>query len=264
VADTEIAKRKINRELGAPNDINEEQNNQTERAVNEWCGFYDEGKQPAVSLRGDNHTIHYQQHMRDFYGEDTEDLLLEADWNQVELALWGSEGEFDELEAMEAALKAAPPTAQPLQPLPGPDGQVSPDDIQAAQQEWALKIQQRKMFDSMPKALELRLAWFWERKLDKAGFFTIKEEADPATGMMAVTIDTDRQQNVKKMLRWRAHTEAHFRTAQKLSAIAQAGAQMPAAPGGVETQAGTIPASSAEAMPGPGAGVGATTAAGTE
>lgn len=263
VADTEIAKRKINKELGAPNDINEEQNSQSERAVNEWCGFFDEGKQPAVSLRGDNHTIHYQQHLRDFYGEDTEDLLVEVDWNQIELALWGSEDDFDQIMALEAELKLNPPTAQPLQALPGPDGQVTPADTMAAQQAWQQKMQQQQVVAALPKALELRLVHVWQKMLDQSGVFRTGTTPGPVPGVMAVTTDTERQKNVAKLLRWKAHTEAHFRTAQKLSGMAAAGAQMPAAPGGVETQAGTIPGSPGTSLPGSGAGLGATTAAGT-
>lgn len=272
-ADTAIAKRRINRELGAPTDINEEQNQQVGRAIDEWCLFCDEGRDPAVNERADDHTIHAQQHTADLMGDEAETLLEAVDWNQIELALWGWSDDFDQLLAMEQALKANPPTPNPPAVPPGPDGQVTPQMQQAAEAQWQHQQQAAAMIAAMPKALELRILQFYQGWLDKAGIFNIPPgppppaAPDPMTGQpmpqAPPQVDLERQSAAMRVLRFRAHAEAHYRLAEQKAAQAAGGMQTPAAPGGTETAHGMIPGSAGQAMAAPGAGPGATTASGS-
>lgn len=270
IPDTASARRKINRELGAPLDINEEQNKQVERSIDEFCLFFDEGRDPAVSQRGDDHTIHFQQHMLDLMGDEAEQLMSDVDWSQIELALWGWEEDFDALMAMEQQIKLNPPGDKPLAPMPGLDGKVAPGAAEEALAQWQHAKQIQATLAAMPKALELRIFEFQKQYLEKTGIFN-QQQATPGLapgltvpGMPAppAVVDLPRQNAAHRILRFKAHAEAHYRLSQAEAAKAAGGAMAPAAPGGIETASGTKPGAPGEAIPGSGAGPGAATASG--
>lgn len=271
VADSAIAKRRINREIGAPTDINEEQNKQVERAQNEWCLFYDEGINPAINPRADDHVIHAQQHTADLMGDEADKLMRDLDWSQIELALWGWDKDFDKLLQMEQMLEMNPPPPSPPQPPPqAPGVPVVPGQAEAAIAQWQHQVQAKQKIDAMPKALELRIFEFQQKWLERIGIFNIPPGPPPpptpsgtfdAMGQpimvpAQVQVDTQRQDDVLRVLRMRAHAEGHFRMAEQKAAAAAMGAQSPAPPGGIETAHGMTPGGPGGAQPGPGAGPG--------
>lgn len=260
VADTATARRKINRELGAPLDINEDQNKQVERACDEALAYYEDGLAPAVDIRADDHTIHFQQHMLDLMGDDWQRLRDDVDWNQVQLAIWNWQEDFDVLMSAEAELKANPLPPQPPMPLPDPvTGKVAPEAVAAEQQQWQQRQQTAQIIAAMPRALELRIFQFMQKTLEQSGILQ-NQAPDPMTGAVAVQVDTERMGKINQLFRFYAHAEAHYRQSQ---AQAQAAAPGPAAPGGMETPRGMAPTQGEPAQPGAGSGPGATTTAGS-
>jgi hypothetical protein len=266
--DTALAKRKINQVLGAPTDINDEQNKQVERAIDEWCLFFDEGLDPAVNPRGDDHTIHFQQHMLDLMSDEADDLKRDIDWNQIELALWGWDEVFDALMAMEQQLKTNPPPPVPPKPQPMPDGSVPPEMALNAQEQWQHQVKMQQTIAAMPKSMELRIYQVMCNYIAQSGVLADPLAPPPVQipgqPPQPAPVDQDRQQTVNRILRYRAHAEAHHLLGQQQAAQAAGGAQMAAAPGGVSTQSGTIPGNPGQAVPGPGAGPGSATAAGNQ
>lgn len=261
IADTDLARRKINRELGAPLDINEDKNKQIERAIDEWCLFYDDGKDPAVDRRGDAHLLHFQQHMLDLMGEEAEQLLEGIDWNQIELALWGWNDDFDALMAAEADLRANPLTPEPIIPK-APDGSVIPEIAQQAVAMWEQRKAIAEKIAAMPRALELRIFEFQKTWLDDQQIFATSVVQTPM-GPQPTAINLERQKKVHRILRFKAHAEAHYREAMTQSAQAGVGAAIPAPAGAPETAAGMVPGGAGSAIAAPGGGPGATTMSGS-
>lgn len=261
IPDTAAAKRKINREIGAPLDINEDQNKQVERACDEWLSYYEDGREPAILQRADDPVIHFQQHMLDLMSDEAQKLRDSVDWNQVELAIWGWDEDFDALMAQEAMFKAQPIPDTPPAPQPNPiDGGTSPEDQAAAVAIWQKQREVMAIIAAMPRALELRIFEFMKKRLLDSGILSaeVPGPLDPMTlqPTVVVQVDMERQETAHKLMRFIAHAEAHYR----LSGMGQG---MPAPPGGVETPQGTVPGAGQPAIPGPGAGPGATTAAGS-
>jgi hypothetical protein len=261
--DTADAKRKINKELGIPLEINEELNQQVERAEEEWFQFYEENRQPAVSPRSDDPVIHYQNHELSLRSEDGRRLMDECGWNDVELALWGWEDKLLAMESMEQSLKQPPPPA----PVPGPgpagepeEGDLDPKTVEQYQQSLQVRAQMEQAVAQFPKAPELRVYLIWSQML--APLFAEPQIVQDPLAPASIP-DPERWQKILRVLRWKAHIEAHYRDAQRRATAAQAGIPMPAAPGSAETSAGLTPTPGQVAIPGPGAGPGATTGSGS-
>jgi len=261
--DTADAKRKINKELGIPLEINEELNQQVERAEEEWFQFYEEQRQPAVSPRSDDPVIHYQNHELSLRSEDGRRLMDECGWNDVELALWGWEDKFMAMEAMEQSLKQPP--EPPPSAGPGPNGEPEggepdPESVDQYAEGLAQRAKMEEAISRFPKAPELRVFMIWSQML--APLFGMPQaSADPS--VLPMPPDQERWAKILHVLRWKAHIEAHYRDAQRRATAAQAGIPMPAAPGSAETSAGLVPTPGQVALPGPGAGPGATTGSGS-
>lgn len=247
-ADTAGAKRKINKAWGIPTEINEDQNRQVELAEEEWMRYYEEGTVPVVKMREDVHQIHYETHVLDWLGEDAGRLRDDVDWNQIELALWGWDEDYDALVATEQRLKLNPPPAQPLQVAPGPDGQIPPGAQEQMNAMWQQDMQQQQQIAALPKAPELRMMIVFTKRLEQ---------------VQLLGQDPERDKTVTDLLRWKAHFETHYRIAQAQTQAAMGGTAIPQAPGGPETPAGMVPGGRGPTMPGPGAGPGASTASGS-
>jgi len=247
--DTADAKRKINKELGIPLEINSEQNQQVAWAEEEWFQFFEEGRAPAMSQRSDDPIIHYQSHELSLRSDEGRQLMASCGWSDAELLLWGWEDKLEALEAIEQQLKQPAPLA-PVGP-PGLDGQPGDPTPEAAQvyaEGLAQRAQMEQQVQQFPKAPELRVALIWAQML--------------APFLETLGQDPGRAQGIGRVLRWRAHIEAHFQEAQKRAIASQAGLPIPAAPGAAETSAGLQPTPGQVSFPGAGAGPGATTASG--
>lgn len=257
-ADTDGAKRKINKALGIPTDINDDRNRQVELAEEEFMRFYEEGIRPVVKMREDVHQIHYETHVLDWLAEDASRIRDEVDWNQIELALWGWEEDYDALEAAEQDLKLNPIAAGPMKAMPGPDGNVDPAAQQHADEMFAQRQQMAQQIAALPKAPELRMVIMWQKKLAGVQPPLFGPPQDPT-----VQYDQERDQKVTQLFVWKAHFETHYRAAKAQAQAAAGGMMMPASPGGPETPAGMMPSGRGPVAPGPGAGAGATTASGS-
>jgi hypothetical protein len=260
--DTADAKRKVNKELGIPLEINEEQNQQVQCAEEEWFEFYEEQTAPAMSQRSDDPIIHYQVHELSLRSEDGRRMLSDCQFSEVELQMWGWEDKLNALESIEAQLKQPPPQA-PVR-RPGPDGtpeqgELDPASVEKYQQALATRAQMEQQIQQFPKAPELRVFTIWMQML--APLFAIP--APLAPGQAPDPMADARWPQIQRVLRWKAHIEAHFREAQKRAAQAQAGVPVPAAPGSAETSAGLVPSPGQVAYAGAGAGPGATTGSGS-
>ena len=260
--DTADAKRKINKELGIPLEINEEQNQQVQCAEEEWFEFYEEMTEPAMSQRSDDPIIHYQVHELSLRSEDGRRMQSDCQFSQVELQMWGWEDKLNALESIEQQLKQPPPQA----PLPGPgpggapeQGALDPASVQAYQQALATRMQMEQQIQQFPKAPELRVYQIWIQMLTPM----FSQPAPLAPGEAPDPNAPARWPQIQRVLRWKAHIEAHYREGQKRASMAQSGVPVPAAPGSAETAAGLVPSPGQVAYAGAGAGPGATTGSGS-
>ena len=262
--DTADAKRKVNKELGIPLEINEEQNQQVQSAEEEWFEFFEETTEPAMSQRSDDPIIHYQVHELSLRSDDGKRMLSDCRFAQVELQMWGWEDKLNALESIEEQLKQPPPQA-PV-PGPGPNGEpeqgpLDPLSVDKYQQMLATRAQMETQIQQFPKAPELRINMIWNQML--ATVFSQPTPPAPGVAPQDPAMVADRWSEIQRVLRWKAHIEAHFREAQKRATQAQAGMPVPAAPGSAETSAGLVPSPGQVAIPGAGAGPGATTGSGS-
>jgi hypothetical protein len=260
--DTADAKRKVNKELGIPLEINEEQNQQVESAEEEWFEFFEEMTDPAMSQRSDDPIIHYQVHELSLRSEDGRRMQTDCKFSEVELQMWGWEDKLNAIESIEQQLKQPPPMAPT--PGPGPDGApeqgaLDPLSVEKYQQALATRAQMETQIQQFPKAPELRVYMIWQQMLEPIFGST----PQPAPGEVVDPLAQARWPQILRVLRWKAHIEAHFREAQKRAAQAQAGVPVPAAPGSAETKAGLVPSPGQVAYAGAGAGPGATTGSGS-
>lgn len=247
--DTAVSKRRVNTILGLPLDINADQNRQVEQAQEEWIRYIEDGVEPAVDMRGDYHTIHFQCHQLDLETDEATLLKDEVDWNQVQLALYGWEEQLTALEGAEAMLKMPDPA-----PKPDPNGNISPDEVQHAVAEQQKRAQMRQMLEGMPRAPELRIAWLWDKILQGANIGWGGPEGTPGA---------DRRRTGMTLIRFGAHSEAHYRLSQATAMAGAAGVPMPAAPGGPSNAAGMMPGGpGGPAAPAPGGGPTGSTASG--
>jgi hypothetical protein len=244
-ADSAISKRKINEELGVPNDINEETNNQVMDAEEEWLAFINEGIEPYVDKRKNDQMIHFKQHLISLDTQEGRDLSAQSQWGMVESQLWGWEDQLDALEQAEQMIKANPPSPEAPEPIKSPEGDVDVAVYKQMIAEWQQRQQMAQRVAQFPKSTELRIMQIWEPVIQQ--ITGNDQEAFQAVGMMA---------------RFRAHIEAHYRLAMAQSVAAGQGTPIPAPPGGVETQTGSIPGNPTMAFAGTGSGPGATTASG--
>ncbi len=240
--DTADAKRKINKELGVPLEINDETNQQVEWAEDEWYRFSEENVLPSMSMRSDDHIIHYQCHELALKSEDGRKMMDDCNWGQVEMGLWGWEDKLMALEALEASLKQ-PPDPRPMAAPGMPEDSVDPNAVDVWQKGLAMRAQMQKKIQEFPKAPQLRILMIWSQILTEA--------------------QTPPSPDVERVLYWKSHIEAHYREAQKRATVAQAGIPLPATPGATETRAGLTPTPGQISFSGPGAGPGATTASGS-
>ena len=248
IPDSAAAKRKVNKALDIPLDVNETQNLQVSAAEDEWLAYVEEQIQPAVKTRQDYHAIHYQAHDLAFTSDIAKKYMRAADWNQVCLAIEGWEKDFEQILEMEASLEMNPPTPEP--PMPPPDLMGNPPTQEAVSHAimiWQSRIQAKQQIDSMPKAMELRILQVKKNLLGQSG----------------VEMNDERMDAVEFLLRFDAHIEAHYRMAKGQADAAAMGEQIPAAPGGVESPTGMLPEPAMPTAAGAGAGQGGMTASGS-
>jgi hypothetical protein len=248
IPDSAAAKRKVNKALDIPLDVNETQNLQVSAAEDEWLAYVEEQIAPAVKPRQDYHAIHFQAHDLAFTSEIGKKYMRQADWNQVCLAIEGWEKDFEQILEMEASLELNPPSPEPPVPMPDPlTGVVSPDAHAHAVMVWQSRIQAKQQIDAMPRAMELRILQVKKNLLAESG----------------VEIGDERAATIDFLLRFDAHIEAHYRLAKGQAEAAATGEQIPAAPGGVESPSGMLPEPAMPTVAGAGAGQGGMTASGS-
>jgi hypothetical protein len=240
--DTEHDKREVNRILGISRELGEEKNVQIEGAQDEWLRFIEEDRDPVIKQREDAHVLHFETHVLDWMGPDARDLKDSCNFDQVELALWGWEEQFDQLMAMEAELKANPPQDPRAGPPPTrPDGTPDAAGAQFAVEQYEQRLQMQQTVQALPKPIELRLLAVWTPMLAAA-----QVQVTPVMG---------------RLMRWKAHFEGHYQLG-KLQAMTAAAVPAPAPPGSPETPQGLLPGPGQTTIPGSGAGPGAETASG--
>lgn len=244
-ADSAAAKRRINKEWGVPPEINEETNNQVQQAEDEWMRYYAEEGVPAVCLRSDDHQIHFKTHSLSLQQPEAKQWLRDCVWEEVELDLWGWEEQYQKWQQADQMLQQNPIGGGPDPVQPGPNGEIDPNLAQAAQEAYNQRVMIAQQMAMIPKAPELRIQMVQLQMLAPK-----------------YSVDATRWALIQKIVRFRAHYEAHYLIAQEQSMAVQAGMPIPAPAGGVETGTGNIPGNPVMAFPGAGSGPGATTSAG--
>lgn len=227
-----LAKRRFNRIMEIPQDINEDENLQVDIAEKESMAWIDDGKEPHIDPDLDSHPIHWDQHAEDLISEEWSKLKEACDWGARVFDLWGWKDELRSLEEAEAQFKVKPPVA------PVEEKQfLDPGAYQQELQQYQLNVQIQQRLQGMPKPIELRIMFVWTMMLKKAGF-------DGAA------LSPETQQAHGKVMRFEAHAAGHRWLTQEQAITPEA---QPPAPGepGTDAGAGEGPAGAPEAEPEP-------------
>lgn len=160
--------RKINRAIGAPEDLNEESNIQDDEAKREWEAFVDDGVEPCVDQQSDYHPIHVRSHMTVLL-KDKRALALKADitkqgvpWPMVLNMVWEWERMWSELSTtMEAVRKAPTPEDLADKVILGTMDQATAMQTQNELQVLIPKLTKR--IAGFPAALEKQIYDVWAR-----------------------------------------------------------------------------------------------------
>jgi hypothetical protein len=238
-ADSAPAKARINQALEITNEINADQNQQVERAQNEYIAWIQKDKPPIIrEMTGtDDPLIHWQQHTEDLQGEEWEDRKEACEWWRVELALTTWYEDFKALMSMEELFKGQPP----IPPIPdialaeAPVG--GPEVYGAAMKKYQMDMQIKAKLDALPKQTELRILAIWQETLKPLGL--VPEDFD----------QTDQALAFRKVVRAEAHAQGHRYLLEKRTMNVNMGADMAAAPGASTTDQGTVPSAGEPALP---------------
>lgn len=212
------ADRKINREIGVPEVLNEDRNIQQDRAHGEWVDYTENGEEPMVDQSSDDHEIHFKDHDLDMKGAEAEklkDTLVtfpvpelgrpvsgpEYRWPNILRITWSWEKMLTQLLQMSQALETAPEPEKAL--AIG----VPPEQLMQIQAK--LMKAQEALGPDWPEALELQIEEVWRRMIESSGLVMI----DP----------------LRALVRFNAHRLAHWKLAQAALAARTAAAVAPVA-----------------------------------
>lgn len=234
VADTAAAKRKINKHLEIPLDVNEDANNQVDAAEAEFLKWDGQDIEPVIDEDGDANHIHWEIHKLDLGRQEWQERKEACRWSEVLLHTWGWKDDLTKIEAQEALFKVQPPVP-PVQEIAELAGQQALDDATRA---FEAQTQALEMIQGLPRPTELRIMYIWKTMLSKAGFQPIDDEVIP----------------FGKVFRAEAHAAGHRWITQKQAKAAMVGQPQPSAPGAPQNASGMIPGPGDVVTPPPGGG----------
>jgi hypothetical protein len=229
--------RRINRAIGVPELLNEDNNIQDDDARDEWASYLSKGDEPMIDKQADNHAIHYETHNVAMESREARELKKAiaqqgVPWSMFLRATWEWERLFKELTASRLAIQTAP----------------SPEQLQ------------RTMPPAMVMEVGAKLA---KAKQNLMGFPAVLELQifDVFTRLCtAYKIDINIPE-LKQLARFKAHGLGHWWLATQMMAPPM-GAPAGPGPGGPPAAGGPPPpAAAAPGVPGVPAGAGAGPAA---
>jgi hypothetical protein len=234
-------RRRVNRHLEVPMDVDEDDNAQIECAQREFIDYLEDGDEPAVDRQADAHNLHWEQHVFDLMGEKAAGLKREAKaaglpWSKVLLATSKWEEKLGQLEAFEQELAQGPPRPDPAVQQDPRAAAMAAQSAQVQQQQFA---QMGQIVQSYPQSREERIVKIWTDLVTQAVMPPPPppppQQFDLATGqpLPAPPPPPPPQlpEPIKKLIRFQAHALDHRKEMQAQSQAEQAGMVQPTAPG---------------------------------